>query len=330
MKCFVVFVALIACCVGGAIPKDNSHYVEGESQYIWMTNDDGESVLVDLWEKLGVFMPGSGADNQYLLFTRENPTEYQLLVHGDVASVQNSNLDASKNTKFIVHGWGNSKNSRCQAVLRDAFLAAEDCNVIVVDWSKTAAGRYVRAVAGVPSAGVYLGEFLEWFVDAGFADWSQIHLVGYSLGAHLVGTAGRRVGGRPARVTGLDAAGPLWRFNPAALNKESGRYVEAIHTDGGLQGMLKPIAHADFYPNGGISYQPGCDSSACSHLRSYEFFALSLREDRFVGRRCNGLISAVRQRCTGEPLNMGNNDMNKFGTGLYSLSISEEELSALD
>ncbi|XP_063827794.1 pancreatic lipase-related protein 2-like [Ostrinia nubilalis] len=324
----LVLLSVVIACVGGAIPIDNSHYVEGESRYVWLTNDEGKLVLVDLWEELES-RPGTGADNEYWLFTRQNPTQRQIITHGDVASVHNSNYDASKPTKFLLHGWTSSGNSAFNIVVRDAFLAAVDCNVIVVDWNHAASGNYLRAVAGVPSVGEYIGDFLVWLVDTGLSDWSQFHLIGYSLGAHVVGNAGRRAGGRPSRVTGLDAAGPLWRLNPHALNREAGRYVEAIHTDGGIQGMLKPIADADFYPNGGISFQPGCENSGCSHSRSYQFFALSVRKDSFVGSRCNSTIQAVLQICSGEELNMGNADIGKFGTGLYGLSITEDDLHAL-
>lgn len=86
--------------------------------------------------------------------------------------------------------------------MRDTFLAAEDCNAIVVDWSKSADGNYARAAASVPSVGEYMGDFLKWFVKAGLSKWNKIHLVGHSLGAHVVGIAGRRADGLPTRVTG--------------------------------------------------------------------------------------------------------------------------------
>lgn len=54
------------------VPGDNSHYVEGQSRYIWMPDGDGTPHLVDLEEPAeeGVLMSRNGANNQYWLFTR--------------------------------------------------------------------------------------------------------------------------------------------------------------------------------------------------------------------------------------------------------------------
>jgi pancreatic triacylglycerol lipase len=47
--------------------------------------------------------------------------------------------------------------------------------------------------------------------------------------------------------------------------------VDVIHTDagpfisGGL-GILQPVGHVDFYPNGGIE-QPGCQEDVISHMK---------------------------------------------------------------
>lgn len=62
----------------------------------------------------------------------------------------------------------------------------------------------------------------------------------------------------------LDAAEPYYQGTPinVRLDPTDARYVDAIHTDGkpyweGGWGMMEPVGHADFYPNGGEN-QPGC------------------------------------------------------------------------
>lgn len=61
---------------------------------------------------------------------------------------------------------------------------------------------YNTAVRGVPDVGRGLGKFLNFVNDVNGAPFNSMHLIGFSLGAHLVGNAGRELGGRVARVTG--------------------------------------------------------------------------------------------------------------------------------
>lgn len=87
-------------------------------------------------------------------------------------------------------------------LITSAFLAVADANVIVVDWGALANANYNTAAAGVPNVGVYLGNFLVWLINTAGGNWNNVHLVGFSLGAHVVGNAGRQAGRRAARVTG--------------------------------------------------------------------------------------------------------------------------------
>lgn len=100
----------------------------------------------------------------------------------------------------------------------------------------------------------------------------------------------------------MDPAEPHFAKNqpPVRLDKSAALYVDIIHTDGnsfikGGLGIIEPIGHVDYYPNGG-SQQPGCDKSVveymelesgsfikgvrqylgCNHMKSYEYFMESI------------------------------------------------------
>ncbi|CAK1544577.1 unnamed protein product [Leptosia nina] len=75
MRVFVILVACATLTAGSAIPSipgDNSHYVEGESRYIWMPDGEGVPHLVDLHQPADEAFLNSrnGNNNQYWLFTR--------------------------------------------------------------------------------------------------------------------------------------------------------------------------------------------------------------------------------------------------------------------
>ncbi|KAJ0182667.1 hypothetical protein K1T71_002036 [Dendrolimus kikuchii] len=324
MKLFVLLAGLVALCSGHSIPEipgDNSNYVEGESRYIWMPDGAGVPHLVDLQEPVDEQLLNSrnGANNQYWFFSRANPNSARIIVNGNANSVWQSGYNGGRPTKVIVHGWNNNGNTEMNPLITSAFLAVQDCNVIVLDWRALANSAYNTAAAGVPSVGQHLGNFLVWLFNTAGGNWNNVHLVGFSLGAHVVGNAGRAAGGRPGRVTGLDPAGPLWGGNSNALNTNAGQYVEAIHTDGRALGIMDSIAHADFYPNGGRNPQPGCWLNTCSHGRAPELFASTVRHNHLVGRRCNNIWEAELTSCTGATLNMGNAVIGKRGSGLYGL-----------
>lgn len=58
----------------------------------------------------------------------------------------------------------------------------------------------------------------------------------------------------------MDPAGPLFKKWPKSLKLDASdaEFVDVIHTDAGIFGYPTPIGHVDFWPNQGISPQPGC------------------------------------------------------------------------
>lgn len=113
-------------------------------------------------------------------------------------------------------------------------------------------------------AGFYIGEFLHEITSACGIKLTDVHVIGYSVGAHIAGYAGKRAQQLSAlslgRITALDAQ--LYPFIFVAeenrLSKSDAELVVAVHTNGNFKGFLEPIGHIDFYPNGGV-IQPGCN-----------------------------------------------------------------------
>ncbi|XP_053611460.1 phospholipase A1 member A-like [Plodia interpunctella] len=266
---------------------------------------------------------GIAERNVYILFTRLNPTAGQTLVINDADSIRNSNFNPAHNTVVISHGWLSNQNTGINGLIRDAYLNKGDTNVIVLDWRRLAISNYVTAVRGVPIVGVGLGQFIRYLVGVTGASYDTIHLVGFSLGAHLVGNAGRELEGRLARITALDPAGPLWVFNSNRVNSKDAKYVEGIHTNGGLIGLGygSPVGHVDFFPNGGSS-QPSCLTPICDHNRAWELFAASVSYNHLIGRKCSNDIQITLNSCRGGTFPMGNDDLHKQGSGKYRANTS--------
>ncbi|XP_045447545.1 lipase member H-B-like [Melitaea cinxia] len=235
----------------------------------------------------------------------------------------NETISATRNTSIVVHGHKGSATTSLNPTVKDAFLVYGDLNVIVVDWSVYASQSYPVAAGAVPSVGTYLGNLINELVTAGVVNLETLHLVGFDLGAHIVGFAGRRVNGTVARITGLSPAGPNWGANSNRLSRNDAYYVEIIHTDsGGLfgYGVGDAIGDVDFFVNGG-SGQPGCPfNNKCSHNRAWDVFTATLTHNHLVGNQCGNWHQVTLNLCRGYSLRMGNNEFNKLGTGMFRVN----------
>ncbi|XP_013176085.1 PREDICTED: pancreatic triacylglycerol lipase-like [Papilio xuthus] len=276
-------------------------------------------------------------DVQFKLFTRRNPYEGQDIKTNDTASLRNSNFNFKNKVKVLTHGWLNHGSSPMPESIKEAYLNISDLNIIVVDWGNAANVNYILASYNVAMVGRLLTEFLNFLISEGVS-MDDVHLIGHSLGAHVVGIAGAYVKQGPIdTITGLDPALPLFTLGnkDARLDKHDARHVEVIHTCGGYLGFASPLGHIDFYPNGGTR-QPGCRfdyRGLCAHNRAHMFFSESIISSvPFTAVRCKDYDELYYNgscQGTGETLIMGGFDIHYGKDGIYYLKTNAEHPFAI-
>ncbi|XP_068968362.1 phospholipase A1-like [Bombus flavifrons] len=230
----------------------------------------------------------------FTLYTRENPTDGDIMKPNDIVSVQNSHWNASKQTIIIIHGW--IQGGLACEIVRDAFLEVRDCNVIILDWSEISDYiNYYEVIKFVPHIARYLASFINFMrIEAGLRT-TNLKIIGHSLGAQIAGLSAREVGksSRVAEVIALDPALPMFQDKQPGerVDKSDAENVQVLHTCAGNLGMNISIGTSDFYANDG-KRQPGCGADMfgfCAHLRSYRFFAESITNPKgFLGIRADG------------------------------------------
>ncbi|TEA41708.1 hypothetical protein DBR06_SOUSAS1510114, partial [Sousa chinensis] len=284
-------------------------------------------------------------DTHFLLYTNENPNNYQRINVTDLSTIEASNFQLDRKTRFVIHGFLDKGEEDWIIDLCKKMFKVEKVNCMCVDWKRGARTGYTQAVHNTRVVGAeiaYLIQGLSVNPRLGHILWvggrergrpaprgtqgqpgdpwtqlgygpENVHLIGHSLGAHTAAEAGRRLGGRVGRITGLDPAQPCFQGTPeeVRLDPSDAMFVDVIHTDSAPIipflgfGMSQKVGHLDFYPNGGRE-MPGCqknalstiidingiwegtqDFVACNHIRSYKYYSSSiLSPDGFLGYPC--------------------------------------------
>ncbi|KAK7866012.1 hypothetical protein R5R35_008527 [Gryllus longicercus] len=186
------------------------------------------------------------------------------------------------------------------------MATGEAYNVILVDWSGPAGADVDAAARSSVLVGDYVGRVLNRLVQARGLRPDDLVVVGHSMGGHVAGVVGNRVGvgsGAPAEVVALDPANGLYDANPLEdqLDISDAKFVQVIHTNGGGAGQLESKGHADFFPNGGSS-QVGCGVLAeifgCSHNRASTYYIESIISKDFVATRCSSYEDFSQGKCS--------------------------------
>lgn len=132
-----------------------------------------------------------------------------------------------------------------------------------VNWASIASSAfYFSSAAHTREVGRYTAELIDYLHQKRGASLRSIHIIGHSLGAHAAGYAGSYTNGQIARISGLDPALPGFEVTSGPENRldpSDAVFVDVIHTCGGVLGFYEPVGHVDFYPNGGVPSQPGCN-----------------------------------------------------------------------
>lgn len=293
--------------------------------------------------------PPETVNTQFMLYTRKSSLEPQMLDYKQPESILNSNLDPKLPLKFITHGFGGHGNLTWLWNLKSALLESHDVNVIAVDWSVGARlPYYIQGAVNTELVGAEMALMFYFIKDKLGILEKDLHCIGFSLGAQVMGFVGKRMikmrGTKPGRMTGLDPAAPLFENYGGSvhLSKEDADFVDVVHTNGDLLiyggvGMSTSVGDVDFFPNGG-KRQPGCKSTiggalkdmfkndrehACNHERAVLLFTDSILHPercRYLGYSCGNYSEFLNAQC----MTCGNDGCGHMGyhvegTGIYYL-----------
>ncbi|CAG9861219.1 unnamed protein product [Phyllotreta striolata] len=214
--------------------------------------------------------------------------------------------------------------------LKDTVIHAHDVNFFLVDWTSLATvdvvDKHTYLVGRIKDIGKLVGKMIKDFITDNALSFDNTQIVGYSVGAHIAGIAGRECDGKLSQILGLDPASREFSLENESnrLAPDSALNVQVIHTGGDDRGFPEPIGWSDWYPNGGMS-QPMCDSSfekdpsKCSHSMAIEFYLESICTTNFVAWPCPGYHEFKRNRCSnvGKPAWMGGFLLDPHAKGTY-------------
>ncbi|XP_078046316.1 lipase member H-like [Augochlora pura] len=214
-------------------------------------------------------------------------------------------MDLEKETLIHIHGYLQSTDTVDVVHLIQGYLVGTNYNVLAVDYRNITYLAYYQSVLLVNPVATVLVQSINDMVVGGMNE-TKLILSGFSLGSQVCGSIGRKLPFKLPKIIAGDPAALGFYFLEPSISASDALCVQCIHTDMGNYGHSGPCGHLDFYPNGGVRQQPGCQCnivihdrktpqclfqeliSACSHKRADEYMAEAARNaDAFPSVECN-------------------------------------------
>ncbi|KAJ8918549.1 hypothetical protein NQ315_013054, partial [Exocentrus adspersus] len=220
-------------------------------------------------------------------------------------------------------------------------------NIISVDWQRGAEPPYDQAISNARVVALEIILLLKELKEKADVDFSQVHVIGHGVGAHIAGYVGTTYNSIK-KITGLDPSGPRFEGLPdlVKLNPTDAKYVEVLHTDAydsRSQGAREAMGHSDFYVNNGLQ-QPDCPmnttfpelisiernslnggqiSPGCNHKRAFKYFieAVTGQDCVFLGIKCDSYEDFNDGKCTS--CANSNGTCRTFGFTTYKNAVAK-------
>ncbi|XP_055915167.1 vitellogenin-1-like [Eupeodes corollae] len=246
-------------------------------------------------------------------------------------------FDYRKKTVILATGWTTTVNETDTiSQMAQAYHCRGDVNFIAVDVASYVDTLYTWSALNTEQIGENIGKGLMQLSE--ITPLENIHLIGHSLGAHIVGAAGRTfnylTGKQIPRITGLDPAKPCFNEgeNLSGLLRGDAQFIDVIHSNPGVLGKRDPMGDVDFYPGGLDPLPTGCLSVVCAHERAWLYYTESVypgNENNFMAVRCSSLTRLKNNKCPGRSIPMGYASPNHL-KGNYFLDVNGEAPFGMD
>lgn len=236
-------------------------------------------------------------------------------------------INASNPTIMLLHGFQDGPLRFTP--LANLYLNMSDYNMLLLDCELVLRGNYFHSVAMLQPISESISKFFTKLVQKNNLDPRTVHLIGMSLGAQLAGRIGDNIfktsNKKIGRITGLDPAGPCFSGTNLdnVLDKKDAGFVDIIHVNKGIQGMVETLGHVDFMINGGGPGQPGCSQSVCSHTRGLNLYEESFKiPDNLIGRKCSSWKTFLTGYCDNSSISILGYNTSLERRGVHYLRTS--------